>query len=48
MVVARGGRTEHRQRFVDVEALRVAGNDSPAAVRFFDEVVAVVGEDGCR
>ena len=39
---------QHGQRLVQIFRLRVAGDDSAAPVRLFDQVVLVVGVDTRR
>jgi hypothetical protein len=45
LVVTRCGRTQHRQKFIDVPGLRIAGYNCTAGIDLLDETVAIVGVD---
>ena len=43
MVEARHRRTEHGERFIEVETLRVPGDDNTRRIRFLNEIVQIIG-----
>jgi hypothetical protein len=45
VVVARGARPQHSRGLVDVQPLRVPGDDATTRVRLFHEIVSVIGVD---